>query len=250
MRNFAFCVFRHWLLRKAYLSLQTILTVFAGRPTKMRPLFNCSDFEELYPHVTEAYGALGYACRGEGWWLSESCRAKSPGDEYLENCIPAISTDCGRLASSSASVSLFPTVLACVSWWDVIDLRRGEDPVVVIFEWWEPDASILVNHGSAALPSEYTAIKSADWTRSDRMQARRAARCRRPASCRGPAVTSMGACDPAGAVVPQQRPHKPGNWSALAGVLRQPWHTFSRRVVQVLSSRCEFSFNWLAPAAH
>ena len=85
----AFCVFRHWLLRKAYLSLQTILTVFAGRPTKMRPLFNCSDFEELYPHVTEAHGALGYACRGEGWWLSESCRAKSPGDEYLENCIPA-----------------------------------------------------------------------------------------------------------------------------------------------------------------
>ena len=34
---------------------------------------------------------------------------------------------------------------------------------------------------------------------------RRAARCRRLASCRGPTVTSMGACDPAGAVVPQQR---------------------------------------------
>ena len=167
-------------------------------PTKNRPLFNCSDLEELYPHVTEAYGALGYACRGEGWWLSESCRAKSPGDEYLENCIPAISTDCGRLASSSASVSLFPTVLACVSWWDVIEdflydwdvghLRRGEDPVVVIFECWEPDASILLNHGSAALPSEYTAIKSADWTRSDRMQSatKGTARSEVPTSCQLP----------------------------------------------------------------
>ena len=40
------------------------------------------------------------------------------------------------------------------------------------------------------------------------------------------------------------------DWSALAGVLRQPWHTFSRRVGQVLSSRCELSLNWLAPAAH
>ena len=167
-------------------------------PTKMRPLFNCSDLEELYPHVIEAYGALGYACRGKGWWLSESCRAKSPGDEYLENCIPAISTDCGRLASSSASVSLFPTVLACVSWWDVIEdflydwdvghLRRGEDPVVVIFEWWEPDASILLNHGSAALPSEYTAIKSADWTRSDRMQSatKGTARSEVPTTCQLP----------------------------------------------------------------
>ena len=27
------------------------------------------------------------------------------------------------------------------------------------------------------------------------------------------------------------------------------WHTFNRRVRQVLSFRCEFSFNWLAPAA-
>ena len=36
-------------------------------------------------------------------------------------------------------------------------------------------------------------------------RARRAARCRRPATCRGPTVTSMGVCDPAGAVAPQQR---------------------------------------------
>ena len=42
-------------------------------------------------------------------------------------------------------------------------------------------------------------------------------------SCSGPTVISMGACDPAGAVVPQQRPHKSegGDWSALVGVLPQ-----------------------------
>ena len=46
---------------------------------------------------------------------------------------------------------------------------------------------------------------------------------RRLASCGGPTVISMGACDPAGEVVPQQRPHKPegGDWSALVGVLPQ-----------------------------
>ena len=196
-----------------------------------------------------------------------SCRAKSPGDEYLENCIPAISTDCGRLASSSASVSLFPTVLACVSWWDVIKdflydwdvghLRRGEDPVVVIFEWWEPDASILLNPGSAVLPSEFTAIKSADWTRSDRMQSATKGTARSEVPTTWPAAADQLSPPWARATqlvqwLPQQRPRKPEgcDWSALVGILRQPWHTFSRCVGQVLSSRCELSFNWLALAAH
>eukprot|EP00928_Gymnodinium_smaydae_P039848 TRINITY_DN27132_c0_g2_i1.p1 TRINITY_DN27132_c0_g2~~TRINITY_DN27132_c0_g2_i1.p1 ORF type:complete len:1200 (-),score=148.82 TRINITY_DN27132_c0_g2_i1:168-3422(-) len=124
-------------------------------PTRPRPLYGCSEFDDDNP-LQKQLISRGYVCRGEGWWLAPPCLAKSPGDEYLDVCIPILTYnpfDEFRLAVGAAQL---PAVVGCISIWDSLEeyifdwaeahTYRGGPPNVAIFYWWDPDASLRLNY--------------------------------------------------------------------------------------------------------
>ena len=145
---------------------------------------NVLSFEELHLLQTQINAAQ------DGWrlFLSTSASQEAAGEAIYSALLEGAPSLQSLFTSPRAVQARIICIKDFLYDWDVGHLRRGEDPVVVIFEWWEPDASILLNHGSAALPSEYTAIKSADWTRSDRMQSatKGTARSEVPTTCQLP----------------------------------------------------------------
>ena len=126
-------------------------------PPGFVPVYNCSELLENFPSAYEGWSALGYECRADGWWLAPPCAAKSPGDEWKDECIVTICYDPTYAPDVAPGVASLPAVAAAVSWFDVVDeyiyfwtsghTTKNATPPTVLFAWWEPDASLNLWYG-------------------------------------------------------------------------------------------------------